>query len=289
LAHYIKMFEKYYQPCECGRGCRYPSSEILEALKSLMVYGATILPKMVKHARFEGWADAVTAMYEKRVFFDEKLPTAIFVKWLLTCGVTAFDYAKLWNPIVAVAPDIEFVTCNALRRSVQRHTETDRSCGRAGCAGFCRHNAHVVFGLKPDRFLSDDLRMVMVPGGLRWGSSACVDKLLMQLLRTKSLDRKKANTFIDQKFLKKVKIACAEIDEAKNRGADVTPVLPPAPPDHGVVCNTQLVLYKRACDACGRPEGEEGLYQCGRCMHAFYCSAECQKASWNDHKTACKA
>ena len=44
------------------------------------------------------------------------------------------------------------------------------------------------------------------------------------------------------------------------------------------------------CDACGKSKRNGGvaLLKCGRCRTAKYCSVECQRAKWKDHKKACK-
>lgn len=53
----------------------------------------------------------------------------------------------------------------------------------------------------------------------------------------------------------------------------------------------RLKVGGTACDACGEPaEKDARLLMCKRCMMAYYCSAECQKAQWKKgHKQACRA
>ncbi|KAJ1479199.1 hypothetical protein T484DRAFT_1815136 [Baffinella frigidus] len=41
-----------------------------------------------------------------------------------------------------------------------------------------------------------------------------------------------------------------------------------------------------ACAACGRKEG--ALLRCARCKTVWYCGAGCQRASWGEHKKACR-
>lgn len=38
------------------------------------------------------------------------------------------------------------------------------------------------------------------------------------------------------------------------------------------------------CDACHKPDS---VKRCGNCKQVFYCSVECQKKSWPDHKITC--
>jgi hypothetical protein len=43
-----------------------------------------------------------------------------------------------------------------------------------------------------------------------------------------------------------------------------------------------------ACGATSRQDGQGALLRCGRCQVATYCSLECQKAHWREHKRRCK-
>ncbi|TCD63309.1 hypothetical protein EIP91_005690 [Steccherinum ochraceum] len=46
-----------------------------------------------------------------------------------------------------------------------------------------------------------------------------------------------------------------------------------------------------ACAQCGAQKGSstgEELLRCSRCKNVFYCSKECQKAAWKQHKSACR-
>ena len=44
-----------------------------------------------------------------------------------------------------------------------------------------------------------------------------------------------------------------------------------------------------ACDHCqARPSAEVSLKACGRCQRAWYCGADCQRASWAQHKGRCQ-
>jgi hypothetical protein len=43
-----------------------------------------------------------------------------------------------------------------------------------------------------------------------------------------------------------------------------------------------------ACGATSRQEGQGALHRCGRCRVATYCSQQCQKAHWREHKRVCK-
>ena len=45
----------------------------------------------------------------------------------------------------------------------------------------------------------------------------------------------------------------------------------------------------RFCQDCGEEETKDKkLLRCSRCVRAFYCSRECQKRDWRDHKHDCK-
>lgn len=46
----------------------------------------------------------------------------------------------------------------------------------------------------------------------------------------------------------------------------------------------------RACGACGKSCEEAGakLKTCGRCQAAYFCSRECQKRAWPEHKEECE-
>lgn len=49
--------------------------------------------------------------------------------------------------------------------------------------------------------------------------------------------------------------------------------------------------YRLACINCGRFENKEERKhsQCSACMNALYCSRECQKLHWKQHKVDCNA
>jgi hypothetical protein len=47
----------------------------------------------------------------------------------------------------------------------------------------------------------------------------------------------------------------------------------------------------RKCWACAKPEDPQGdwkLLVCQRCRTAYYCSKECQRAAWKEHKAECE-
>ncbi|KDR67402.1 hypothetical protein GALMADRAFT_232068 [Galerina marginata CBS 339.88] len=46
---------------------------------------------------------------------------------------------------------------------------------------------------------------------------------------------------------------------------------------------------KKVCYSCGRlPEEKQEFSKCARCRGVFYCSRECQKKDWADHKKFCE-
>ena len=46
--------------------------------------------------------------------------------------------------------------------------------------------------------------------------------------------------------------------------------------------------YMRKCNVCGLTQKQKKLKKCGSCKCVFYCSLECQKRDWKDHKKVCK-
>ena len=51
-----------------------------------------------------------------------------------------------------------------------------------------------------------------------------------------------------------------------------------------------LIEMKSACANCGATECQEGtpLKKCSGCRTVYFCSGECQKAAWKDHKIVCR-
>jgi len=49
------------------------------------------------------------------------------------------------------------------------------------------------------------------------------------------------------------------------------------------------IHYARQCanPTCGKLSNQKML-QCGRCVSTYYCSSDCQRAHWTEHKKACK-
>jgi hypothetical protein len=48
-----------------------------------------------------------------------------------------------------------------------------------------------------------------------------------------------------------------------------------------------LYANKNSCSYCDKISENEALKKCGKCMTAKYCSKECQKRDWEEHKTLC--
>jgi hypothetical protein len=48
-------------------------------------------------------------------------------------------------------------------------------------------------------------------------------------------------------------------------------------------------LYETACRVCGKgkSDGRKGLFKCARCQAVRYCSVECQRGHWKEHKKVC--
>ena len=50
-------------------------------------------------------------------------------------------------------------------------------------------------------------------------------------------------------------------------------------------------LYETGCRFCGKDksdDGGKGLMKCARCQAVRYCSVECQRANWKEHRKVCK-
>lgn len=58
---------------------------------------------------------------------------------------------------------------------------------------------------------------------------------------------------------------------------------------HGLVQLTKLAEKKSKCFHCGTSQAKNGkaLLKCSRCKFSQYCSSECQKADWKEHKRIC--
>lgn len=57
-----------------------------------------------------------------------------------------------------------------------------------------------------------------------------------------------------------------------------------------MVANEEISLTPEECWACHKmkTEPEVRLSVCGRCKFASYCSQDCQKEDWTNHKVSCK-
>ena len=57
--------------------------------------------------------------------------------------------------------------------------------------------------------------------------------------------------------------------------------------DSGVVLRLERESLCVLCTGCARQSDEARA--CGKCVAAWYCSVECQRAHWRTHKPACTA
>ncbi|KAJ6467066.1 hypothetical protein C8R47DRAFT_1078783 [Mycena vitilis] len=55
----------------------------------------------------------------------------------------------------------------------------------------------------------------------------------------------------------------------------------------GSQCKERESLVSPGCSNCFTKSSLEGLKRCGRCKLVWYCSSECQKKAWSDHKKFC--
>jgi len=72
-------------------------------------------------------------------------------------------------------------------------------------------------------------------------------------------------------------------------------IFPEPPPEGAYILLTSdenyfdEILVGRGCMSCGRVSGTEVLRRCSGCYVVKYCSRECQKKEWRDHKIVCEA
>lgn len=52
-----------------------------------------------------------------------------------------------------------------------------------------------------------------------------------------------------------------------------------------VLVEISALLFKKSCDGCFKKQTHK---RCGRCLTKFYCSTDCQKNGWEQHKSECK-
>ncbi|KAJ6492071.1 hypothetical protein C8R45DRAFT_191394 [Mycena sanguinolenta] len=60
----------------------------------------------------------------------------------------------------------------------------------------------------------------------------------------------------------------------------------PFPTDQSQCEEMEAIRYN-ACRTCYAKTNRKDLKRCGRCQNAWYCSTECQKKDWSDHKKFC--
>ena len=64
---------------------------------------------------------------------------------------------------------------------------------------------------------------------------------------------------------------------------------PPLPDLHARRCYQQAGQLEITCLKCGKEEEPGAKFKkCGKCEDVCYCSRECQKAHWKEHKKECQ-
>lgn len=56
----------------------------------------------------------------------------------------------------------------------------------------------------------------------------------------------------------------------------------------GIFESESIKLEELYCDACQQPHNISTLLRCSRCKSVYYCSKECQKMHWKQHKSSCQ-
>lgn len=55
-----------------------------------------------------------------------------------------------------------------------------------------------------------------------------------------------------------------------------------------VEIESRIKLEELYCDACQKPHNISTLLRCSQCKSVYYCSKECQKMHWKQHKSSCQ-
>ncbi|TFK63418.1 hypothetical protein BDN72DRAFT_902446 [Pluteus cervinus] len=81
------------------------------------------------------------------------------------------------------------------------------------------------------------------------------------------------------------------LTEAGRPAPNVQRVIPPAPTHANPlsVRNAHRWKHSNECHFCAKPKKQGGtLFRCAGCQDGFYCSKECQRKAWPDHKLRCQ-
>jgi len=55
-----------------------------------------------------------------------------------------------------------------------------------------------------------------------------------------------------------------------------------------ILTNTPILMCFVACGGCKKEDVDSSFKKCGGCKKVYYCSSECNKLAWTEHKKVCK-
>lgn len=73
-----------------------------------------------------------------------------------------------------------------------------------------------------------------------------------------------------------------ELDDTRNANEGAAASAAPT------VNTGELIVVRRQCNKCHVRDDTQRLSQCSRCQNVYYCSQDCQRADWQNHKLTCR-